>query len=104
MSSPIRLLRNEPWGATAALYAWAIAVVLTALIEPGTLLFVAPPAIVATAPLLTPRQHRPLATIIAVALLVGWGILGFVQLGGYFLPSAVLLGTGYLRARAPRFR
>lgn len=102
MGSTIRLLRDRPWAAAAALYAWATAVVLTVLIEPSTLLIVVPPAIVASVPLVMPRQHQPLATIIAVALLTGWAILGLTLLGAYFFPSAILLGVGYVRARVPQ--
>lgn len=99
MSPPIRWLRASPWASAAALYAWCAAIVLTVLIQLGTLLIVVPPALVASAPLMVPPRHQPLTSVLAALVLAVWAVFGLTWLGGYFLPSALLLAVGYARAR-----
>lgn len=99
MTPAIRPPRGTPWATAAAVYAWCTAAVLTVLIELGTLLLVAPPALVASAPLLVPLRHRPVASLVAAVLLAVWGVLGIALLGLYFLPSAALLTVAYISSR-----
>ncbi|WP_157596833.1 hypothetical protein [Saccharomonospora saliphila] len=96
----IATLRSRPWATAAVLYAWCTAVILTALIEPETLALAVPPALVATFPLVMPWRHHGPAVVIAAVLLGLWAIIGIALLGPYFLPSAILLGVGYVRLRA----
>ena len=70
------------------------------LIQLGTLVLVLPPALVATVPLTMPSQRQPVIMVIAAAVLAVWALVGITLLGSYFLPSAILLGIGYVRARA----
>ncbi|WP_199433978.1 hypothetical protein [Qaidamihabitans albus] len=97
MSALVRGFRAAPWTVAAAAYAWCAAIVLTVLLEPGTLLIVAPPALVASAPLLLPRRHQSPAAALGAVALAAWAFLGIALLGLYFLPSAALLAAGYVR-------
>lgn len=99
MDDALRSLRSRPWTTAAAVYAWGTAVVLTILIQLSTLVLVIPPTLVATTPLLMPPHRQPLITVIAAAALALWALVGIALLGLYFLPSAILLGIGYVRAR-----
>lgn len=100
MDTVTSTLRGRPWATAAALYAWCTAAILTALIQPETLLLVTPPALAATIPVVLPWRHHGPAAVIAAALLALWAIIGIAMLGPYFLPSAILLGIGYARLRA----
>lgn len=93
-------VRAAPLAATAAVAAWCAAIALTVLLVPGTLLFVVPPAIVATVALVVPPARRPTVSAVTAVLLGAWAIVGFTLLGGYFVPSAVLLAVDAVRSRS----
>lgn len=95
----MQLVRGAPWFMAAALYAWLVAAALVVFLNPSTIVVVGPPAIVATMPILAPHPHQSRVAIVAATVLAVWAIVGITLLGSYFLPSAILLGLGYVRRR-----
>lgn len=74
--------RASLWAYAGAVLAWCAVVLLVALIgHASTLLVVGPPAAVASIPALT-----------------AWSVVGITLLGLYFLPTAVLIAVGAVRA------
>lgn len=104
MTAETRWPCENTWAGAAALYAWCATLLLTALLSVGTLAIVAPPAVVATAPLLVATRHRSVACLVAAVVLAAWAVAGIALLGLYFLPAAVLLVVQYSRSRSRSLR